>query len=246
MIVISGNNAGRARLALRSFVALIAVVFTSMAQAESVAYEINFGSANGFQHSFLHSATGSMDVGGVTYYPSGSKLLSLSGTLSGTWDTVTQTFTASNSLLDGAFAHGATSGALATEFGLSAAAVAAATWQVQITGGTVGVAGNSYADGSLQYAVLMTDGGGTTTIDSGSFYFYPVNFPGSPNTISQTRLDLWGNNFQNPTAGPSSVTSALGIDLGGDGMVVVPTPSAAIAGLAMLGAVSLRRQRKSA
>ena len=204
-----------------SLVAAVSAVFLLLvgaaAQAVPMVYEIEVGASNGFAYSYLHAATGT--AGMDPYYPSGSLLFELTGTVSGTWDG--SVLTVSNSTLQ---AEALTASGLA------------GTYNLTFTGGSI------QADG-LGTLDFTFDAPGYPA--SGTFYFFAEDFVPAlnVNSVSGSQLALWGNNWDNwnqsrPQAG------ALGIDLKGTG-AAVPEPGAVLvfgAGALLIGATTRRRR----
>ncbi len=201
-----------------SFAGAVAAAFLLLsagaAQAVPIAYEIQVGSSNGFTYSYLHSATGT--AGMAPYYPSGSLLFELTGTVSGTWDG--SVLTVSSSTLQ---AEALTASGLAGNYNLT------------FTGGSVQANGL----GTLDFTFDAPGYPG-----SGTFYFFAEDFVDQANSVSGDTLALWGNNWDN-WADSRPTSGALGIDLKGTG-AAVPEPGAALAfgvGALLIGATTRRR-----
>lgn len=197
--------------------ALFLLLAAGAAQAVPIAYEIQVGSSNGFTYSYLHSATGT--AGMAPYYPSGSLLFELTGTVSGTWDGSVLTVSSSTLQAEALTASGLTPGDL---------------YHLTFTGGSVQANGLGTLDFSF-------DAPGYPA--SGTFYFFAENFVDQANSVSGDTLALWGNDWDNwNDTRPQS--GALGIDLKGTG-AAVPEPGAALAfgaGALLIGATTRRRR----
>lgn len=206
--------------------ALAAFLFPLSALATPMVYTVETGTQNGFGFSVIHSATST--AGMAPFYPSGTTLLRLSGTLTGDFDGTTLALAPST--LTAVGVGGGFSG----------------SWTIDLTGGTITAAG-SVAGGSLDYVLRRPD---ATVYDAGTFHFAPVDFPGAPNSLSGTQLALWGNNWNNAAAGPSSVQNPLGFDLRAQGSTApVPEPSAVLlfgAGMFVVVRSTRRPQRSRA
>lgn len=200
-------------------VALTALLFPLSALATPMVYTVETGVQNGFGFSVIHSATST--AGMAPFYPSGTTLFDLSGTLTGDFDGTTLTLAPST---------------------LTAVGVGggfAGTWTIDLTAGAITAAG-SVAGGTIDYVLRRPD---ASVFDAGTFHFAPMDFQGPPNSLTDTQLALWGNNWNNAVVGPSSVQIPLGFDLRAKGATApVPEPSA----LMLFGAglfVAMRRPR---
>ncbi len=183
--------------------ALIAWMFPLSALATPMVYTVETGTQDGFGFSVLHSATST--AGMAPFYPGGTILFDLSGTLSGDFDGTTLTLDPGS--LSAAGVGGGFSGA----------------WTLDIAGGAIAAAG-SFAGGTIDYVLRRPD---ASVFDSGTFHFAPVDFPGAPNSLTGTQLALWGNNWNNSVAGPSSVAFPIGFDIRAQGQTApIPEPSA--------------------
>ena len=203
-------------------IALTALLFPLSALATPMVYTVETGTQNGFGFSVIHAATNT--AGMAPYYPSGATLLDLSGTLTGDFDGTTLTLAPST---------------------LTAVGVGggfAGTWTIDLTGGAITAAG-PVAGGTIDYVLRRPD---ASVFDAGTFHFAPVNFPGAPNSLTDTQLALWGNNWNNSVAVRRSVQIPLGFDLRAQGVTApVPEPSAVL----LFGAglfVAARRPRLAA
>ncbi len=225
-------------------------------RADSFRYDIQIGSSTNFRHSYIHSAssaTATVDDQSTSddflVRMGGQLLFELDGFLNGTitdtgtgWNFVADASTLSAKVLNVSTWMGSTS--------------VGDVWDLNIASGStlsdVNKLGGFGASGQLNYT--LTDG---TTSESGSFYFFAdltsaladANvIKGAPNSITDTRLDLWGNNWKAkaadaPAASDDSADS-LGIDLGGVGEVVVddtvvPLPANAVSCLLLLGTAGM-------
>lgn len=199
--------------------AALLLVAAGAARAVPIAYEIQVGSSNGFTYSYIHSATGT--AGMAPYYPSGSLLFELTGTISGTWDGSVLTVSNSTLQAEALTASGLTPGDV---------------YNLTFTGGSVQADGL----GTLDFTFDAPGYPGT-----GTFYFFAEDFvpAANVNSVSATGLALWGNNWDNWATSRPDV-GALGIDLKGPG-AAVPEPGAALvfaAGALLIGATTRRRR----
>ena len=191
----------------RALLVAFAVLVPASAQAVPINYDIVTGGGPGFQFSYIHAATNTLGMD--PYYPSGTKLFSLTGQLSGDWTGGVFTVVGTSNL--------DAEGLVAWNLG--------EIWDLEITGGAIAVSG-TVAQGSLDYTLYDTGG---SVYSSGTFYFDPVDFGGAgPNAISTSDLALWGNNWDVSQLSRDDFVAgggtALGIDLGGPG-TLVPEPT---------------------
>jgi len=207
--------------------ALSVLLLPQGARALPVVFDIGSGSEGSFEFSFLHSATS--QAGMAPFYPSGTRLFALSGSLEGQLEA--GTFTASASTLR---AQGIAGG------------IYTGDWALEITGGALSQSG-SHVGGSLDFVLRNPD---DEVFTSGAFVFAPRDF-GGPNVLSQDGLRLWGNNWDvtsvSRAAWVEGGNRAFGLDLGGPG-APIPEPSAYLAfamGAALTGA-AVRRSRARA
>jgi len=177
------------------------------------------GTQVNYSYSVIHDASQSIgNFAGGTYYDGGTDLFTgitgnltgnLTGspgayTLSGIGGTLTSTLTT-----DGALKFGGTAGS--TE-----------TFTITAGSSLTDVAGST-ASGTLNYSLSGAFNG------TGSFDFKPVAFltgTTSPNSLSNSWLYLWGDNWNIANARPTD-GSALGVDLSGK-ITPVPVPAAAV------------------
>lgn len=205
--------------------AVILASWATAGMAAPIAYDIAQGTSGGFQFSFLHSASNT--AGMAPFYPAGDKLARVSGMVLGDVTSTTLTINPSVLVLQG----------------LGPAPIGNDVWMMEITGGSFSLSTGSYTGGllgSFDYVIRRPD---TTVYDSGSFYFFDLDFPGPPNFVELSSIHLWGNNWNKDVIDRATFVSQggvpLGIDLGGGGSggPTIPEPSAFI--LAAAAAVAL-------
>ena len=241
------------RSALFRAVLLIAgfLLWASSARAVPIQYEVEVGSEQGFNFSYIHAATGFRTINGIDYYmlaPGGGHLFRLTGTITGSFDSGVLT-------LDNDITLNAQ--------GLNA--FAGQDWTLEITGGTLSQTaildsdtGIPLFEGSFTYVLTNDNNGAETT--SGEFFFHAIDPAGSPNSLDETLLGAWGNNWDNGTD-PVPVPDGndpqwlqdltrLGVDIRAQG-TVIPEPTGFIvfgigAVVAGAGAAAARRREGNA
>ena len=228
-----------------SVVAVAAALALTAAESRAdiihVKYEVKPTSTPGYSASWLHTASGSGSTGsdGNTYYMSGTKTHSLSGTLYATIDTSANGGLGSITFTGGTIT--ATKYSNTTIFGETAESttidIDGSTFDVESDGGTLRPEG--YLTGTFD-----PGGDGASKDTDVSFYFAPISHSGSANSISADlfTITLWGNNWDETTGAASS--NRAGIDLYLVGTAVVPEPSTiALMSLGAIGLVLQRRRR---
>ncbi len=229
----TGARLGYAAKVVANVVFLSVFASASVTKAVPIAYDVTQGSSGGFQFSFLHDADST--AGYDPYYPAGTKLARISGTIVG--DISPTSLTINQSTL--------------TLTGLGPAPFFNDVWSLVLLGGNLALPSGSFTGnllGAIDYEIRRPD---TSVYDTGQFFFFDENFPGPPNDLTASSLHLWGNNWNHLVTDRSTFVNQggipLGIDLGGgaSGGPIVPEP--ATAGLAALSVVagivwSLRRR----
>ncbi len=233
------------------YFALTAVVFAAVCAAPSAyAEEIDLklwvenGSESKYVYTGVHDASrgdfyspgkdweGDTITGSHKFFSGGTKSLGfaddpLSGFISATLDTETDTLTFNNSTLKGSNGK-----------------------KLVITGGSVEYV-DGFARGSMDYDLHLTSS--STPSNSGTFYFYPIGLIGandfnkfdftSPDSNGIYSLKLFGNNWENHVSGAlPSASSSFGLSL----FVSVPEPGTIglMGSVLVAGAIAVRRRRR--
>jgi len=212
---------------------ILSVLSFTQAGATPIAYNISQGSSGGFQFSFLHNASNA--AGFAPFYPGGTLLGRISGMLLGDIDATDLTLSPS----------------VLSVQGLGPAPILNDLWTMEVGGGTITLPDGSFTGnllGTIDYTIRRND---STVFDTGSFYFFDVDFPGPPTQLSATGLHLWANNWNHLLTDRTTFVNQggtpLGIDLGsgpGTGPIVPEPASAWLAAMAALSSIMMLRKRR--
>lgn len=219
-------------------IALIALahVGAPLLNAAPVSMNLENGSEPRFAFSAIHDGGSAVNLGGVTWRTgvgSNSNQF-VESPMSGTWDESTQVLTIDNNTVV-----------------MSGGSMDARTASVTLS--SAGLDFSVGADqfiGTVEYSI---DYGQDNSIEeSGSFYFYNYNFPGSPNGAALNgetyEISLWGNNYDNVNEAEPALASIRGLDvrLTFDRPNSVPDAGASLASMTLLtigiGAIGARRR----
>lgn len=200
---------------------LLVLPISVMADVINVAYQIGPYNPGGYSASWLHHAT---HCSGSTGANSGRTLYkcdgnsgdnnAVTGTVSGTYDTLTGIFTIDGGelVVDGMGTYGVSGGSLGGSFGDGTAAVTGLSWSIIVD-------------------VL------------GTFYFEDIGMdPGGPTVYDADQFILWGQNGNAYECSPGACANRWGIDLYGERVPVAEPGILTLLGLGLL-TLGARRRR---